>query len=270
MTDATHVSRLLRPCFIALLVPAALSACSTRLTPKLTEVTGRTVEVVEAGRGAATVVFESGFGDDWSPWDDVAAEVASRAKVFAYSRPGYGESDPSPEPRDAATIVEDLRDLLEARGFTPPYVLVGHSFGGTYMELFAKLYPDEVAGLVLVDPRHRDFTTACADAGLQGCTIPDSVVASLPRVQIAEFEAFASTTQEIGTLAFGPAPVRVLTATSHPWSSAIEALWRAMLGSLAAEAEDGEQVVFRGAGHYLQTERPHEVAREILDLLPEL
>lgn len=271
MNDSTNVSTslFLRTFAVALLVPAVLSACSTRLTPTLTKVSGRTVEVVEAGKGASTVVFESGFGDDWSPWDDVAAEVALRARVFAYSRPGYGESAPSAEPRDASTIVEDLRTLLEARGFAPPYVLVGHSFGGTYMELFAKAYPEEVVGLVLVDPCHRDFTTACEGAGLRGCTIPDSVVATLPRVQIAEFEAFAGASQEIDTRAFGPYPVRVLTATSHPWSGAVEALWRSMLGSLAAEAEDGVQVIFNGAGHYLQTERPKKVAREILDLLPE-
>lgn len=271
MTDSSIVffSRPLRFVAVALVAVAALPACGTRLTPTLAEVSGRTVEIVETGKGDSTVVFESGFGNDWSPWDDVAAEVARSAKVFAYSRPGYGESDPSVEPRDATTIVEDLRTLLEVRGFAPPYVLVGHSFGGTYMELFAKAYPEEVVGLVLVDPRHRDFTTACADAGLQGCTIPDSIVATLPRVQIAEFEAFADASEEIGTRAFGPFPVRVLTATSHPWSGAIEALWQSMLGSLAAEAEDGEQIVFEGAGHFLQTERPHEVAREILDLLPE-
>jgi len=271
MTDSTLASssRFVRSFGLALCVLATLPACGTRLTPTLTEVSGRRIEIVETGEGDSTVVFESGFGDDWTPWDDVAVEVAGRARVFAYSRPGYGDSEPSPDPRDATTIVEDLRTLLRARGFEPPYVLVGHSFGGTYMELFAKAYPEEVAGLVLVDPRHRDFTTACAEAGLEGCTIPASVVATLPRVQIAEFEAFAGATDEIDTRSFGPHPVRVLTATSHPWSGAIEALWRSMLGSLAAEAEDGEQIVFSGAGHYLQTERPHRVAREIIDLLRE-
>lgn len=256
-----------RPFAIALLTAVA-SACGTHLTPTLVELAGRTVEIVETGEGPSTVVFESGFGDDWSPWDDVATEVARSARVFAYSRPGYGASEATTAPRDATTIVEDLRALLAARGYGPPYVLVGHSFGGTYMELFAKSYPQEVVGLVLVDPRHRDFTNACADAGLRGCTIPDSVVATLPRVQISEFEAFATATDEIDTRPFGPAPVRVLTATSHPWSGAVEDLWRAMLGALADEAEDGEQVIVVGAGHYLQTERPRRVAREIVDLLP--
>lgn len=254
----------------ALAALVALSGCGTQLTPTLVEVSGRTVEVVEAGAGDVTVVFESGLGDDWAPWDRVASDVADQARVFAYSRPGYGDSDPTADPRTATHIVEDLRTLLEARGFAPPYVLVGHSLGGTYMELFAKEHPDEVVGLVLVDPRHRDFTDACEDAELEGCTIPASVVASLPSVQIAELEAFASTSDEIDAAgAFGPYPVRVLTATRHRFEPRVETLWASMLGSLANEAEDGEQTIFTGAGHYLQVKRARKVVRVILDLLPD-
>lgn len=252
-----------------LLTSAALTACGTRLTPTVTQVSGHAVEVVETGTGEATVVFESGFGNDWSPWDQVASEVAGRARVFAYSRPGYGQSDPSMDPRDAAHIVEDLRTLLAARGYAPPYVLVGHSFGGTYMELFAKRHPEEVSALVLVDPRHRDFTIACDDAGLSGCGIPESAVAALPPVQIAEYQAFARTSEEIAASgAFGRYPVRVLTATSHGFSPDVEALWVSMLGSLADEATDGDQILFPGASHNLEIDRAHEVAEVILSVLP--
>lgn len=228
------------------------------------------VEVFEAGAGDATVVFESGFGNDWTAWERVANEVAAESRVFAYSRPGYGHSDSSEDPRDASHIVENLRGLLATRGFAPPYVLVGHSFGGAYMELFAKAHPDEVVGLVLVDPRHRDFTVTCEKAGFDGCSIPASVVASLPPVQIAEYEAFAHVSEEIraaGT--FGAYPVRVLTATSHGFAPEVEALWQSMLGSLAGEAEDGEQRLFPGAGHNLHVERPSEVAAAILGLVSE-
>lgn len=252
-----------------LLALATLAACGTNLTPTLAHVDGRDVEVVEAGAGDVTVVFESGLGDDWTPWDKVASEVAERTQVFAYSRPGYGDSDPSPEPRNATRIVEDLRTLLAARGFEPPYVLVGHSFGGTYMELFAKTYPEEVIGLVLVDSRHRDFTTTCEGAGLEGCSIPASAVDSLPQEQRAEFEAFASTSDEIHAAGeFDSYPVRVLTSTMHSFGPKVETLWKSMHGSLADEAADGEQIVFRRAGHYLQLKRAHQVAQVILSLVP--
>jgi pimeloyl-ACP methyl ester carboxylesterase len=252
---------------IALLVPAAVSACGTSASPSAETATEQAVEVVESGAGDATVVFESGLGDDWRPWQLVAPEVAEQARVFAYSRPGYGQSEPTTEPRDAEHIVADLRALLAARGYAPPYVLVGHSLGGGYMELFAKAHPEEVAGVVLVDPRHRDFTTACAEAAIDGCVPPASIVATLPQVQIDELEGYAQTSEEVraqGT--FGSYPVRVLTATSHGFSHYGEALWESMLGEIAGEAADGKQMVFAGAGHYLQVERAHEVSQVILSV----
>lgn len=252
---------------IALLVPTAVTACGASAAPSAETTTERAVEVVEYGAGDATVVFESGLGDDWQPWQLVAPEVAEQARVLAYSRPGYGQSEPTTEPRDAEHIVEGLRALLAARGYAPPYVLVGHSFGGGYMELFAKAHPEEVAGVVLVDPRHRDFTTACAEAGIEGCVPPDSIVETLPQVQIDELEGYAQTSEQAriqGT--FGSYPVRVLTATSHGFSPEGEALWESMSGEIAGEAADGEQMVFAGAGHYLQVERAHEVSQVILNI----
>ena len=227
------------------------------------------VEVVERGAGDTTVVFESGLGNDWTAWDTVADEVAEKARVFAYSRPGYGTSDPTTAPRDATHIVEALRALLVARGYAPPYLLVGHSFGGAYMELFAKAYPEEVVGVVLVDPRHRDFATACEQAGLEGCVVPADVVATLPQVQIDEIADFAHSADQIRAAgSFGPYPVRVLTATVHGFAPEVESLWESLLGSLADEAHDGEQSFFVGAGHVLQVERPHEVAQAIVSLIP--
>lgn len=252
---------------IALLAPAAVSACGASAPPSADGMSERAVEVVEYGEGDATVVFESGLGDDWQPWRSVAGEVAEQARVFAYSRPGYGQSEPTTEPRDAEHIVEGLRALLAARGYAPPYVLVGHSLGGGYVELFAKAHPEEVTGVVFVDPRHRDFTTACAEAGIEGCVPPAALLAMLPQVQIDELEAYAHTSEEVrshGT--FGSYPVRVLTATSHGFSPEAEALWQSMLGDMAGEATDGERIIFTGAGHYLQVERVHEVAQVILDV----
>jgi pimeloyl-ACP methyl ester carboxylesterase len=247
---------------------AALVGCGTRLDSHLVELDGRAVEVVTGGSGAASVVFESGLGNDWASWDATAAEVSTGARVFAYSRPGYGKSDPATTPRDPAHIVEELRALLVAQGYPPPYVLVGHSFGATYMELFAKAHPEEVAGLVLVEPRHRDFTATCEKESVEGCTIPASVVASLPPVQVAELDAFAQASPEIQAAgAFGSYPVRVLTATSHSSSPAWELLWRRMNSALAVEATNGEERVFDGAGHNLQLEHPHEVAETVLALV---
>jgi hypothetical protein len=93
-------------------------------------------------------------------------------------------------------------------------------------------------------------------------------VASLSKVEIAEFAGFARASDQIHAAgAFGPYPVRVLTATAHTgFAPELEALWKSMLGSLADEAVDGEQILFPGAGHYIQMERAHEVSQVILSL----
>jgi pimeloyl-ACP methyl ester carboxylesterase len=246
-----------------------LAACGTAHEPRIADHDSRDVEVVTTGSGTTTVVFESGLGDDSTTWDDVVSEVALHARVFAYSRPGYGSSAPAETERDPLTIVEELQTLLVAEEQKPPYILVGHSAGGGYVELFAKTYPDEVIGVVLVDPRHRDFLTECTEAGIAACGIPDSVIASLPAVEAAEYLGYAKASEQIGAAgSFGPIPVRVLTSTDHSASPAWEELWQSTHGALAAEALQGEQILFPGSGHYLQNEHPHDVAQRIVELVP--
>lgn len=248
-----------------------LAACGSSVPAQVENIDGHHVETATAGSGgAATVVFEAGLGDDWTPWDKVASEVAQHARVFAYSRPGYGASDAPWTPRNPATIVEELRTLLAHEGHAPPYLLVGHSMGGTYMELFAKSHPEEVAGVVLVDPRPADFLAVCEAAELDGCGIPEPLLLMQARATIAEYRAFAAAPDEIEAAGrFGDYPVRVLTATVHPVSPAREELWESMLAALAAEAPDGEQILVDGASHYIQVDRPDVVADTILGLLGE-
>ena len=268
MTKTTKTLRALPSAVLLLATATALSAC-TNLESRVVQENGRAVEIVTAGAGPATVVFESGLGADWSPWDAVASDLSADARIFAYSRPGYGDSAGATTPRDAATIVEELRALLQHQGYAPPYILVGHSFGGTYMELFARLYPGEVSGLVLVDARPGDFLARCEAAGLDMCGISAPDLASLSAVQIAEYRAFPQASAELASAGgFGSYPVRVLTALAGRGSEARRALWEDMHAALAAEAADGRQIVFEGAGHNLQIERPSGVAKAIRALLP--
>jgi pimeloyl-ACP methyl ester carboxylesterase len=254
-----------------LLIALLVAACSSRVPAKLVTVSGHQVEIATAGAGgAATVVFESGLGEDWTHWDEVASNVALHGRVFAYSRPGLGASEPMTIPRDPKQIVEELRTLLASQGYAPPYVLVGHSMGGGYMELFAKSHADEVVGVVLVDPRHRDFLNTCEAANIDGCGIPESMLAGQAPAVIAEYHAYAKAADQIHAAGgFGSYPVRILTATTHPnVSAAWETLWETILGSLAAEAVNGEQIIVQGAGHHIQLDRPDVVEQSILAMLP--
>lgn len=97
------------------------------------------------------IVFEGGSRNTIDKWGTLPMLLGVDATVFAYNRPGYGNSEAAATPRDGRTIVEELRQVLRHKGLKPPYILVGHSLGGLYMQLYARTYPDEVKALVLVD-----------------------------------------------------------------------------------------------------------------------
>lgn len=116
-------------------------------------VQGRQVESLIAGvpQRGPVIVFENGARMTLDTWTAVADAMASDATVFTHNRAGYGRSDASDAPRSGEAVVEELRALLAAKGLKPPYVLVGHSLGGLYMQWFSRRYPKEVQALVLVD-----------------------------------------------------------------------------------------------------------------------
>jgi pimeloyl-ACP methyl ester carboxylesterase len=143
---------------IAALTASAVRAETTAVGDKLVEKHlvqiegGRRMNIQCLGSGSPTVIFEQGLGAHILTWDKVAPAIASVTKTCVYDRAGEGFSDPSGRPATAENVDQDLRDLIRAEGVSGPVVLVGHSIGGLYATLFADEHPDEVAGLVLVDP----------------------------------------------------------------------------------------------------------------------
>src|SRR5215210_8856488 len=103
------------------------------------------------GQGSPTVLLDSGMGMFSAQWVRVQREVSGTTRVCAYDRAGMGWSEMGPDPRDAKQVSSELHALLGGAGIEGPYVLVGHSFGGLYMQTYAARYPDEVAGVTLVD-----------------------------------------------------------------------------------------------------------------------
>ena len=103
------------------------------------------------GQGSPTVVLDAGSGGFSAQWVRVQREVSDTTRVCAYDRAGMGWSERGPDPRDAKRISSELHTLLGKAGIEGPYVLVGHSYGGLYMQTYAARYPDEVAGVALVD-----------------------------------------------------------------------------------------------------------------------
>jgi pimeloyl-ACP methyl ester carboxylesterase len=144
---------------------AAVAATSTALVPieqvgknyahaqqRVDVGQGRHMNLYCQGQGDITVVFDSG-GSDWSStWALVQPAVAARTRACSYDRAGLGYSDASGREATPANIVEDLHTLLDRAGIPGKRLLVGHSLGGFNMKLYAATYPDEVAGMVLIDP----------------------------------------------------------------------------------------------------------------------
>ena len=128
---------------------------------------GRRINLRCVGRGAPTVILESGFGAGSAAWGKVQPKLADVTRVCAYDRAGYGFSDPGPLPRDGPAIARDLDAALTRAGIEGPFVVVGHSAGGLYGRLFAGRRPGEVQGLVLVDPTIEGRARPGAD-GLEG------------------------------------------------------------------------------------------------------
>src|SRR6476619_7104545 len=118
---------------------------------------GPTLRMMMAGDGKATVVFESGSGSPLETWIRVQPEVSRFAKTISYDRAGNGLSTKGATPRDGRNIATELHAALRNAQAAPPYILVGHSLGGPYIRIFAGMYPDEVAGLVLVDPTQEEL-----------------------------------------------------------------------------------------------------------------
>lgn len=178
---------------------------------ELYDVGGHRLHLNCTGSGSPTVVLVSGLGGMSAGWTRITAALGSETRVCAYDRAGQGWSDDVDSPQDAVAIADDLHTLLARAGESGPYVFVGHSAGGPYAMTYAAGYPDEVAGMVLLDSMSPDeFTDLPGFATEQwlmhrglgllpsltrlglGRTMPTSVWSSLPEPAASQVRAFAS------------------------------------------------------------------------------
>jgi pimeloyl-ACP methyl ester carboxylesterase len=123
---------------------------------RLVDVGGYRLKINCAGGGSPAVILESGLGDILGEWQRAQAQISNFTRVCSYDRAGYGESDAGPLPRTSSQISSELHALLQNAGEHPPFILVGHSFGGYNVRVFNGQYPNEVAGVVLADSTQED------------------------------------------------------------------------------------------------------------------
>jgi thioesterase domain-containing protein len=130
---------------------------------RMVDVGGHRLYLACSGTGSPTVVLENGLGEDMPSWAWIVKDVARDTRVCVYDRAGQGWSESAAGPQDGVQVAADLHTLLERAGVPGPYVLAGHSVGGTYALTFAARYPRQVAGMVLLDSSTPKQFTALPD-----------------------------------------------------------------------------------------------------------
>lgn len=195
---------------LAAILSASAPAFSTEKdapkTPgKLVEVGGHAMHFLCTGAGSPTVVVEYGLGDVSTDWALVQSRVGKFTRVCTYDRAGYAWSEPGPMPRTYTQLNLELHEGLKKLNERFPVVLVGHSFGGGVIRSYAAKYPDEVAGLVLVDIVQEEQRIPIGDKAVRlrdfatGRPIPE------PRVQIRADEKHAAS--ESGSRDYSKDPI---------------------------------------------------------------
>jgi pimeloyl-ACP methyl ester carboxylesterase len=224
---------------------------------------------LRAGAGEPTVVFEAGLGDGKDSWALLIGELRDTTRVFAYDRAGYGGSPARDGVRSGAQVVEELRAVLRAAGVQPPYVLVGHSLGGSFVELYARQHPREVAGVVLIDSRHEAFSQRCHDAGALVCEPPALLAALMPGSAADEYRAASTTMQQLRNAGpFPEVPLVVLTGMRKLVEGpTFNRVWLDTQRELAHRSPQARHEVCESCGHYVHRDRPELVVRAIRDVV---
>lgn len=225
----------------------------------------------DQGTGDPVVVLDAGLCQPMDTWGDVPAAVAAFTRVFAYDRVGLGastriapapagKSARPPEMRTSREVVEELRDLLRKAGLPAPYVLVGHSFGGVNVRLYASQYPHEVAGIVLIDssqeeeysrsvgfmpPERRQVYTGtyyggnCERVNLSASSDQLRAAAPLPHVPLVVLTALGGVEQQ-----------ETLTHLE-------------LQADLARRAPNSDHLIVERSRHFIQLDRPDAVIEAI-------
>jgi len=256
---------------------------------------GRTVHLVcqgPTGGSAPTVIFESGLGAPFFAWGDVQRPLSLKQRACAYDRAGLGASPAAPgASRTSKDIVDDLHAVLTKAGVKGPYLMVGHSFGAWPVALYASLYPSDVAGVILVDPRGPKVSAEWR-AALPPAAAGENAAVAANRDELGAFEHDPSMNPEhleltksaaeanavldpAGPL-FGDRPLMVLGAadTHTNWSdlppkiaATFDKVWLAGQKALVAESTAGSFETVPQSNHEIQSDQPQAVLDAIEKVL---
>lgn len=235
----------------------ALDKGAVPVSGQMVDVGGHRLYVNCTGSGSPTVVLEAGLWQTSSYWDPIATAVAADTRVCTYDRAGRGESEPASGPQDGIAIAADLHTLLEGAQEDGPYLLVGHSSGGVYIRIFASEYPNQVAGMVLLDAQPVEALTRLPNypAFYDRTRTVSALFPSLARLGVASTAFARSVRDEFAQLptalkqgasltSLGDLPLMVVTA-----AAAAEVGWLPLQDEMVTLSTNGIHLVLPDATH---------------------
>jgi len=235
------------------------------ITDGMVDVGGVSLHIHCVGEGTPVVVLEAGLGNDATTWRETQPEIARFTRACAYNRAGTGYSGPAAKPHTSRQIGRELHALLSGAHIAGPYVLVGHSFGGLNVRMFASEHPNDVAGMVLVDASSED-----QDTRIFGLLPEDQRKSMRATFGVAsegiDFDAFVGSMAEVraSNRALGDKPLVVLTrgraearadfpAELRPKA---ESAWQGMQAELPRLSTNSVHVVVANSGHFVHHDAP--------------
>ncbi|MEJ8838298.1 alpha/beta fold hydrolase [Ramlibacter sp. AN1133] len=232
-----------------------------------------------SGHGPAHIVLFSGAGMSLKGWEALYPGIERIGRVLGWNRFGLQGSD-APRGRQTGTLVlGSLRELLASTGLGPPYVLVAHSLGGLFANLYARLYPREVAGVVLIEATHpgdhvalKKHETQIERALARLLALPNAFFRRNLHAELAGVEDTVRELEAAGP--FPDVPLRVITGGLTPragmMSPGAVGARRANQQELARLSPLGQQVIAQRSGHFPQMTQPQLVLRVLEELLAQV
>lgn len=235
-----------------------------------------TIEHILSGTGPATLVLFNGSGVTLEGWSRLYPGIERLGRVLAFNRFGVGASTAPARPQTGTMVLQSTRELLDALDLPPPYVLVGHSLGGLYANLFARRHSGDVAGVVLIDATHpgdrgslHGHEGHLAKVLAKVLSVPQSLFRANLHCELDRLDTAAREVEQAGP--FPAVPLAVVSAGKEPprWlvPPATLRLRRAHQKALARLSPLGLHVVARRSGHFPQLTQPRLVLDAICNVV---
>ena len=238
---------------------------------KMADIQGQLLEYRCNGSGRPPIVLINGAGGPMEGWYKIYPKLESISTVFAYNRPGIGGSGKPVCPQTGDRVIATLRALLNVSGLQPPYLLVGHSIGGLYVNLFCRWFPEEVAGVVWLDATSPEDVLEISSARGAGQVFLENVLDFLfKRHENDEIMHIHKTVEQIHSSAAFPNIPHITISGGKPFwlmSEKVRAIRARNQQSLAGLSPQGKQLIAARSGHLPQLSEPDLVVDAIRDVL---